>query len=77
MPSVRVTSTGAVFAHHGERLLYRVEEAAELLAVSRAKVYDLIMTGVLESVKIGGSRRIPRGALEKYVARLSSETAGH
>jgi excisionase family DNA binding protein len=58
-------------------LLYRPEVAAELLAVSRDKLYELIMTGELESVKIGTSRRIPPGALVRYVARLTrTETPG-
>lgn len=64
-----------VFAHHGERLLYRPEEAAKLLAIGRARLYDLIMSGELESVKIGSSRRITRAALEQYVATLSG--GGH
>jgi excisionase family DNA binding protein len=63
---------GTVFAHHGDRLLYRVEEAAGMLAVGRDKVYRLIATGELESVKIGGSRRITRAAIEKYLARLAA-----
>jgi excisionase family DNA binding protein len=61
---------------HGERLLYRVDEAASVLAVGRARVYDLIMSGALESVKIAGSRRITRAALEEYVARLTKEATG-
>jgi excisionase family DNA binding protein len=58
-------------------LLYRVETVAELLEVGKTAVYDAIMTGELESVKIGASRRIPRDALERYVARLTrTETPG-
>ena len=51
-------------------LLFTAEEAAELLKISRCKVYDLLRNQDLRSVKIGGSRRIPRSALEEYVARL-------
>lgn len=53
-----------------DALLYTAEEAAELLKISRCKVYDLLRNHDLRSVKIGGTRRIPRGALEEYVARL-------
>jgi excisionase family DNA binding protein len=52
------------------KLLYTVTEAAEALSISRAKVYELFNTGELESVKIGGSRRIPRQALEAFVESL-------
>lgn len=53
-----------------DALLFTAEEAAELLKISRCKIYDLLRNGDLRSIKIGGSRRIPRGALEEYVARL-------
>ncbi|MCD2191473.1 helix-turn-helix domain-containing protein [Actinomycetospora soli] len=59
-----------------DALLFTAEEAAELLKISRCKVYDLLRNQDLRSVKIGGSRRIPRSALEEYVARLlDSEVA--
>jgi excisionase family DNA binding protein len=53
-----------------DALLYTAEEAAEILKISRCKVYDLLRNRELRSVKIGGSRRIPRAALEEYVAAL-------
>jgi excisionase family DNA binding protein len=52
------------------KLLLRVPEAAESLSVSRAKVYELIRSGVLPSVKIDGSRRIRLEDLTAYVASL-------
>ncbi len=53
-----------------ERLLYRVEEAGQELGLSRATVFELLSSGELDSVTIGRSRRIPRQALEEFVARL-------
>ncbi len=53
-----------------EALLFTAEEAADLLKISRCKVYDLLRNHDLRSIKIGGSRRIPRSALEEYVAQL-------
>ena len=38
-----------------EKLLYRVTEAAEMLGLSRSKVYVLIQAGVLPSVRAHGS----------------------
>ncbi|WP_018639793.1 helix-turn-helix domain-containing protein [Parafrankia elaeagni] len=52
------------------KLLVTPTEAAEILAVSRSTVYELLAAGALESVRIGRSRRIPRAALDAYVARL-------
>ena len=45
------------------RLLLTVPEAAEALAISRSKLYQLIASGAVDSILIGGSRRIPLTAL--------------
>jgi len=52
------------------RLLLTVPEAAEVLAISRSKLYELFAAGLVQSVRIDGSRRVPIEALETYVARL-------
>jgi excisionase family DNA binding protein len=52
------------------RLLLTVPEAAEALAISRSKLYELFAAGLVQSVRIDGSRRVPIEALETYVARL-------
>ena len=52
------------------RLLLTVPEAAETLAISRSKLYELIAAGLVRSVRIDGSRRVPVEALESYVAAL-------
>ena len=59
-----------------DRLAYRPEEAADLLGVGRDRIYALIASGELESIKMGQSRRISRAALERYIARAETETAG-
>ena len=52
------------------RLLLTVPEAAESLAISRSKLYELIAAGLIRSVRIDGSRRVPVEALQSYVAHL-------
>ena len=52
------------------KLLLKVEEAAQLLSLSRKTLYDLMRRGELASLKIGGSRRIPLSALHTLIARL-------
>jgi excisionase family DNA binding protein len=49
------------------RLLYRVNEAAETLGISRSQLYELMTTGQLDSVKVGALRRIPADALQRFV----------
>jgi len=54
-------------------VVYTAEEAAEVLKISRWKIFDLIRTNALRSVKIGGLRRIPRTAIDEYITRLLEE----
>ncbi|GAA3460348.1 helix-turn-helix domain-containing protein [Saccharothrix longispora] len=56
-------------------MLYRVEEVAQALRIGRTKVFDLIRSGELTSVKIGGSRRIPASSVQEYLSRLIQEAA--
>lgn len=46
-----------------DRLAHSPSEAAELLGISRAKLYLLLDDGTLPSFKLGRSRRIPHAAL--------------
>jgi excisionase family DNA binding protein len=55
------------------KLLFKPEEAAATLGVSRARLYELIARGDVRFVKIGSLRRVPAVDLEAYVARLRSE----
>ncbi|WP_067137746.1 helix-turn-helix domain-containing protein [Microtetraspora malaysiensis] len=57
------------------RLLLTVTEAAEALAISRAKLYQLIASGAVVSVRIDGARRVPVAALTDYIARLAAKEA--
>ncbi|MFZ3498740.1 helix-turn-helix domain-containing protein [Streptomyces sp. 5.8] len=51
-------------------VLLTVEEAARRLRVGRTTCFALIRTGALESVLIGGLRRVPVDAPAEYVTRL-------
>jgi excisionase family DNA binding protein len=49
---------------------YTVEQVAEMLCVGRDKVYYLLRTGQLRSIKIGKLRRITSQHLAEFVASL-------
>lgn len=51
-------------------LLYRVDEAADALRLSRSLIYELIRSGRLRSVKAGRRRLVPVSALVEYVESL-------
>jgi excisionase family DNA binding protein len=52
------------------KLLLTVPEAAKALAISRSKLYELLASGAVRSVRIDGSRRIPLNALNDYINAL-------
>lgn len=54
---------------------YTVEQVAEMLHVGRDKVYYLLRTGQLRSIKIGNSRRITNHRLAEFIAILESPTS--
>jgi excisionase family DNA binding protein len=53
-----------------DKLLLTTTEAAVALGIGRSKVYELLQTGQLRSVRIGTCRRIPADALTALVAEL-------
>ena len=54
-----------------DALLIKVPEAAAQLGISRAKFYELIASGALPTVKVGGCRRVRTDDLRAYVEGLS------
>jgi excisionase family DNA binding protein len=60
---------GEVMENKLERLLLRPAEAAEILGVSRSKLYELIARGKIPSVRLDEGRliRVPVAALKALV----------
>lgn len=54
-----------------EKKLLKVNEAAQMLSISRSKAYELIATGWLPSIRLGGSIRIPIAALEEKLEEMT------
>ncbi len=73
--------TGAVSPDTTERVvlpvpldkLLRPEQVAEVLDVSRNKVYELMAAGRLRSLKIGRARRVTIVALQDFIANCGSD----
>jgi excisionase family DNA binding protein len=57
-----------------ERLLLRPAEAAEMLGVSRSKLYELVAAGKLPSVRLDEKRliRVPLAALKALVEKAGA-----
>lgn len=56
-----------------DKLLYRPKEAAQVLGIGRATLYDLMRSGRIRSVKDGGMRFITADALTDYVHQLEDQ----
>jgi excisionase family DNA binding protein len=57
-----------------EQQLLRPAQIAPFLGVSASRVYQLIAAGVLPSVRVGGSIRVPRPALQEWL-KVQTEDA--
>jgi excisionase family DNA binding protein len=53
-----------------DTLLLKIPEVMARLAVGQTKVYELMSSGELRSVKVGRSRRVPSDELERFMAEL-------
>ena len=50
-----------------ERVTLSIDEAAEMLGISRAHAYDLVRRGVLPRLRLGRRVVIPVKALEEFI----------
>ena len=50
-----------------EKILLKPAEAAETLGIGRTRVYEMLASGELPSIRIGRSIRIPVNALNQWV----------
>jgi excisionase family DNA binding protein len=54
------------------RILYQLEEAAELLGVGRSTIYELVKRGELDLVKIGRRSLVSAEQLGANVAKITA-----
>ena len=52
-----------------EPICVRVNDAARMIGVGRTKLYELISSGELETIKIGKATRITTASLHRLVER--------
>jgi excisionase family DNA binding protein len=52
---------------------YKIEDLSSVLPIGRTRIFALIKSGELESVKVGRSRLIPADAVERFLQRLRRE----
>jgi excisionase family DNA binding protein len=59
-----------------EPLLLKAGEAAKLLGLGRSKVFAMLAVGELPVIRIGRSVRVPRAALEDWIAEHTQHASG-
>jgi len=55
--------------------LLKADSVASLMSISRAKAYDLMKRGMIPTIVVGASRRVPRRALEKWIEAKTQKAA--
>ena len=60
----------------GERMAYRVREAADVLAISRSRFYELVAEGRIRILKEGARTLVRRRELERYLDDLETSSPG-
>lgn len=58
-----------------DKLLLTPTEAAATLGIGRSKVYELLQSGQLESVRIGACRRVPADANHSFLVNLRTHAS--
>jgi excisionase family DNA binding protein len=58
------------------RLLLKADEVAAELGMGRSKIYELMASGAIPVVRIGRAVRVPRAALEAWIARQTRQSCG-
>ena len=58
-----------------DRLLLRPAEVCGLIGMGKSKVYQLLSAGVIPSVRVGGSVRVPADRLREWVEALQTGEA--
>jgi excisionase family DNA binding protein len=57
-------------------LAVSVEEAARLIGVGRSKMFALVRSGEVRSVRAGGRRLVPIRALEEFLENYDGDLSG-
>ena len=60
--------------HISEMKLLTTFEAQNILSIGRTRLFRLIGSGEIESVRIGSSRRIPASAIKKFIEKLTADS---
>jgi excisionase family DNA binding protein len=57
------------------KAFFKVSDLTELLSLGRSKIYEMLASGELPSVRLGNTRtvRVPAAALQKWIDEQSAK----
>lgn len=50
-----------------ESMVYNIQETAELLKISKDKVYELVRQGQIKCIRMGKAIRVPKKYIEEFI----------
>ncbi|RPF72462.1 helix-turn-helix domain-containing protein [Aurantiacibacter spongiae] len=59
-----------------EPICVRVNDAARMIGIGRTKLYELIASGEIETLKIGRATRVTTASLHAFARRYSQSEIG-
>ena len=59
-----------------EQQFLRPSDIGPLLGVTTGRIYQLIAAGEIPATKVGGSIRVPRGALDEWIRKKGEAALG-
>jgi excisionase family DNA binding protein len=68
------TAAAGAVAPVEDRLVFTVEEAAQLLGISRSFAYEAVQRGDIPSMRIGRRILVPKAALQRFLAQTGETT---
>lgn len=68
-------TTASTASYDSWTVLLTVKQVANRLGLGRSKVYELLDSGELGSLKIGTARRVPLGAVGQFIERNMDSAA--
>lgn len=69
--ATRATAAPGAVAPVEDRLVFTVEEAAQLLGISRSFAYEAVQHGEIPSMRIGKRILVPKAALQRFLESSS------
>ena len=56
-----------------QKIAYAIKDVCNIASIGRTKIYELIKTGELKTIKIGSRTLVTQSALDNWIKRLEKK----